>query len=343
MNELERQPFGLLPDGREAELRVLSAPFAQVAVSTLGATLVSVRTPDRSGDWADIALGFDTASAYLDRPGCLGATIGRYAGRIACGRFPLHGRTVELERNRPPHTIHGGPEGFHRRLWSVAFQSRDRLELTLRSPDGDQGFPGALTVRVTFTLRDGALTMEFRATSDADTVFSMTNHVYWNLSGHDSGTIDGHVLAVPAEEYLETDMDTIPTGRLLPSEGTPLDLRTPASLAGREMDHTLLLPEREGLQVAGRLQDPVSGRTLEVSTDLPAVQVYTSDHLPEGMPGKGGAIYGPRSGVCLEAQFCPDSPNHPQFPSALLRAGTETRHTIRWKFGTIMTEESNYE
>lgn len=336
--EIRRVPFGHLPDGQAAELCTLASPNAEVSVSTLGATIVGVRTPDRNGKWADIALGFDCANDYLERPGCLGATIGRYAGRIAQGRFPLNGYTVELARNRPPHTIHGGPEGFHRRLWTVLEQTDTRLELSLHSRDGDQGFPGDLTVTVLFTLQNDSLTMETCAVSDADTVCSITNHVYWNLSGHDSGSVDGHVLTVPADRYLETDAATIPTGRLLPVSGTARDLRTPVPLKGRELDHTLLLPERDGLQSAGTLADPVSGRCLTVFTDLPSVQVYTSDHLPPAMPGKNGAAYGPRGGVCLEAQFCPDSPNHPNFPDAVLRAGEEAVHTIRWKFGVLPTE-----
>lgn len=336
---MKRIPFGNLPDGRIAELCVLADPRAEAAVSTLGATLVSVRTPDRNGSWADIALGFDAAADYLSRPGCLGATVGRYAGRIANGRFPLNGRTVELVKNRPPHTIHGGPEGFHRQLWTVVHQTDTRLELCLTSHAGDQGFPGTLTALAAFSLQDDTLTLEIRARSDDDTVCSITNHVYWNLSGHDSGAIDRHILTVQAETYLETDRDTIPTGGILPVEGTPQDLRRPVPLKGRELDHTLLLSGPEGLKPAGRLADPVSGRWLRASTDLPALQVYTGDHLPPALPGKGGALYGPRSGLCLEAQFCPDAPNHPNFPSALLPAGTETIHTISWEFGVEAAEQ----
>lgn len=337
--EIGRRPFGVLPDGRTAELCTLASPCVEVSVSTLGATLVSVRTPDRGGHWADIALGFNAAGDYLERPGCLGATIGRYAGRIAHGRFSLNGRTVELERNRPPHTIHGGPEGFHRRLWTVLSQTEQCLELSLRSPNGDQGFPGAMTVTLRFTLQNETLTMETRARSEADTVCSLTNHVYWNLCGHDGGTIDGHLLSVSADRRLETDDDTIPTGRILPLDGPFAALRASASLAGMELDHTLLLPEGEGLRRVGRLEEPSAGRRLEVFSDLPAVQVYTGDHLPHGMLGKGGAVYGPRSGICLEAQFCPDSPNHPNFPDTRLRAGEEAVHIIRWRFGVLPMEK----
>lgn len=332
---MNRIPFGSLPDGQTAELCTLVSPFAEIAISTLGATIVSVRTPDRNGTWADIALGFDCANDYLERPGCLGATIGRYAGRIAQSRFSLNGQTVQLAQNHPAYTLHGGPEGLHRKLWAIRRQTETELELSLWSPDGDQGFPGNLETTVRFTLHTDTLTMSIRAVSNADTVCSITNHVYWNLAGHSSGTIDEQILSVPAERYLETDADTIPTGHILPVSGTPRDLRPPVPLKGRTLDHTLLLPEQTGLQTAGRLYEPVSGRCLTVSTDLPAVQIYTSDHLPLHMPGKGGAVYGPRSGVCLEAQFCPDSPNHEHFPSTLLRAGTIMDRRICWTFGIV--------
>lgn len=335
MGKHKRVTFGCLPDGRMAELCTLSSEDVQVTISTLGAAIVGVRTPDKSGVWADIALGFDTPAEYLEKPGCLGATIGRYAGRIANGTFQLNGKPVALMKNRGVHTIHGGPDGFSRRLWSVRILEDDRLELELFSPDGDQGFPGAVTVWADFALKENVLTLKTVAVSDTDTVCSLTNHVYWNLMGHDSGTVDGQLLSVPAKEYLETDRDTIPTGRKHSLMGTPLDLHTPTLLETIEADHSFLLPSSGGkIQSAGRIQDSVSGRWLELSTDLPSVQVYTSDHLPEGMQGKNGAVYGPRSGVCLEPQFYPDSPNHADFPSTVIHKGETVTHWICWRFGT---------
>jgi len=330
---MNRIPFGLLPDGSTAELYEISSSHARVVISNLGATVVQLWLPDCDGHWEDVVLGFDTPEEYLKKPGCLGATIGRYAGRIANGRFPLHGEIIRLERNRGRHTIHGGPVGFHQRLWTVLEHREDRLVLELISPDGDQGFPGNLTVQITFQLEHDVLTMESRAVCDADTVCSLTNHTYWNLAGHSSGTIDMQVLTVFSDTCLETDEDTIPTGAFQPLEGTKLDLRTPAVLSRIEADHTFLLQETKTSQFVGRLEDPESGRWMELFTDLPGVQIYTGDHLREGLAGKDGAVYGPRSGVCMEAQFYPDSPNHPHFPSTLLRKGEVATHQMRWRFG----------
>lgn len=330
---MERVPFGTLEDGTQASLMTLRAPGIEVDVSDFGASIVALRVPDRSGEMADVALGFSSAAEYQARSGCHGATIGRYAGRIANGRFPLHGGTVQLERNRGQHTIHGGPVGFHKRLWRVCAQEENRLELELFSPDGDQGFPGNVTVRAVFSVAECALTLELFAVSDADTPFNMTNHVYWNLGGHNSGTVDDHVLSVPAEFFLETDEEIIPSGRILPLEHTTLDLRTSVSVAAVHADHTLLLPPDGELRQMGYLAHPASGRWMKVYSNLPAVQVYTADHMVV-VSGKGGAVYGPRRGMCLEAQNCPDAPNHADFPPAILHAGENQHDRIRWQFGT---------
>ena len=329
---MEGVHFGTLPDGRTVERYTLQSDCVQADILNLGATIAAVRTPDRNGVWTDIALGFDNPVDYLERPGCHGATIGRYAGRISHGRFQLNGKLWELEKNRGEHTIHGGPVGFHQRLWTVCSATEEQLVLELFSPDGDQGFPGAVAVRATFRIKKDSLILEFHAKADADTPFNMTNHVYWNLAGHNSGTVDGHILQVPAEEYLETDGENIPTGRRLPLAGTPLDLRKPVEMKTIHADHSFLLIHDGKMHLAGRVYEPVSGRWMEVSTNMPCVQVYTADGMAVGS-GKGGAAYGPRKGMCLEAQFCPDSPNHEEFPAAVLQAGKEAIHRICWKFG----------
>lgn len=329
---MEGRYFGTLPDGRKAELYTLESSFAQVDISNFGATIVAVRLPDRNGIWEDVALGFDTPAEYLERGGCHGATIGRYAGRIANARFVLNGKTVQVAQNRGNHMIHGGTVGFHRRLWEVCRADSSCLELKMVSEDGDQGFPGTLTVFAVFSLEKDVLTLEFRANTDADTPFNMTNHVYWNLAGHGSGTVDEHILQVPAEECLETDAENIPTGKFLSLIGTELDLRQPIKMETVHADHSFLLKYDGGMHSAGRVYEPESGRWLEVSTDWPCVQVYTADTM-KPMPGKGGAVYGPRGGMCLEAQACPDAPNHENFPSAILRSGECLSRKICWKFG----------
>ena len=323
--------WDILPDGRQVSLYTLENEYIRVTVSDLGATVTELALPDREGQWRDVALGFNTPEEYLTKPGNLGATIGRYAGRIANGRFPLNGETVQLMCNRGKHTIHGGPDGFHRRLWTVEEFGENRIVLQLVSPDGDQGFPGTMTCRTALTMVKNSLTMEFWAESDRDTVCSLTSHTYWNLAGHNHGIVDGHVLVVDSETCLETDEETIPTGGFLHF----VSLRQGAVLNSVEADHTLVLKEGDELRFAARLENPESGRWMELFTDLPGLQVYTGDHLPKGMGGKNGAVYGPRSGVCLEPQFWPDSPNHPHFPNTILLAGETMHHTIRWEFGVV--------
>lgn len=326
---MKQEVWGCLPDGRQVSLYTIENECVRVTVSDLGATVTALSLPDRQGKWSDVALGFDAPENYLTMPGNLGATIGRYAGRIANGRFPLNGGAVQLVCNRGRHAIHGGPDGFHRRLWTLEEFEETRIVLRLVSPDGDQGFPGTLTCRTALNLAGDRLTMEFWAQSDQDTVCSLTSHTYWNLAGHSSGTVDAHVLLVDADTCLETDAETIPTGKILPF-GL---LKHGAVLKTVEADHTLVFKKDGGLNFAARLEEPESGRWMELFTDLPGLQVYTGDHLPEGMFGKNGAVYGPRSGVCLEPQSWPDSPNHPHFPSTLLRAGETLHHTICWRFG----------
>lgn len=339
--------FGLLPDGNRASLYTLRGPSGEeAAVTDLGATLVRVRMPDRRGRCAGVALGYDSAAEYLENPGCAGATVGRFANRIAGGTFPLEGRLVRLPRNRGAHTIHGGPEGFARRLWQLRSLTEDTAVLELVSPDGDQGFPGTLTVRAAFSLpAPGILSIVYTACSDLTTVCSLTCHAYWNLDGHGSGTPARQTLRVPADAVLETDEARIPTGRLLPVRGTPLDLNAPRSVgallegigaapeltATRGLDHTYL-PRGAGFRPAGEAYDPDSGRRMRVYTDQPAVQVFTGGSLPSGLRGAEGAVYGPWAGYCFETEQYPDAPNHPNFSSALLTAGQTRTWRTEYRF-----------
>lgn len=326
--------FGHMPDGTAVHLYELRNARMTISVTDLGAALVSCAVDGR-----DVALGYDSAEEYLTNAGNMGATVGRYANRIRNGRFILNGTAFQLSCNRPPHCLHGGREGFHRKLWRVTEYTRDAITLELFSPDGDQGFPGDLTVTAVYTLQDTALSLTYTAVSDADTVCSLANHTYWNLAGHDGGhaALCEHVFTVPAAARCELDSDTVPTGRLCPVEGTVFDLRRgvrlgdvlddPALRLTRGFDHPYALSGQWALAAAVRCGDTA----MEVWTDAPCMQVYSGNGLPP-VPGKNGAQYGPQTGFCLETQQFPDAPNCPSFPSAVLRAGEKKIYRTEYRF-----------
>lgn len=313
-----------------------------------GATLRALRMPDRNGTLADLVLGFDDLDAYTRRHPYFGCTVGRYANRIAHGRFSLDGQVYQLTCNQGPNHLHGGPTGAHAQLWAAQELDADdgpSLTLAWRSPAGDDGYPGTLTASVTYTLTHvGALRIDYTATTDAPTIVNFTNHSYFNLAG--SGDIRGHWLTIYADHYLPTDAHQIPTGELRPVAGTAFDLRQP-TLLGRRLeaddpqlqlhsgfDHTFGLRHSSGgLGRAARLHDPVSGRWMEVYTTKPAVQLYTANKLNGMFVGKGGEAYGSYRALCLETQHFPDAPNQPHFPSAVLRPGAVYRHTTIYRFG----------
>lgn len=319
-----------MPDGREVHLVTLTAASGEsVAVTDLGASMVSLWL-----DGVDVVLGYDTAEEYLKNPKNVGATVGRYANRIACGRFPLEGQTVQVSCNRPPHSIHGGNEGFDRKLWKLCESDEDAIVLELVSPDGDEGFPGTLTARAEYRFpRPHVLSVCYTVKTDKTTVCSLANHSYWNLEGHDSGKegVCRQKLTVFADAYAQVDAEGIPSGKLTEVSSSSFDLRQgkyladilaePELVPSRGLDHCYALPG-EGLSLAARAEG--ESRVMEVWTDLPAMQVYTGGNLPEGLQGKNGAVYGQWSAYCLETQQFPDAPNHPEFPSAVLRPG-ETR------------------
>lgn len=301
----------------------------EAAVLSFGATLQWLRLPGPEGRPVDLVLGFDRVEDYARLPGALGATVGRFANRIARGCFVLDGRSFALPRNQEGrHHLHGGPRGFGLRPWSMeAEPAGDAVVLRLLSPDGDAGYPGRLEASCRYALgADDVLEIEMRATTDAPTPVNLVNHSYWNLAG--GGTIDGHLLQLWADRVLEVDADTVPTGRILEVEGTALDYRRPRRLDDRgppRLDHCFLVPG-EGLRPVARLEDPASGRVLELEADQPGVQVYSAFKLD--LPGRGGVRYGPRAGLCLETEALPDAPNHPHFPSAILRPGETYRHRM---------------
>jgi aldose 1-epimerase len=320
-------------------------------VLTYGGIITSLRVPDRTGALGDIVLGFDTAGRYVESPPppFFGALIGRYANRIAGGRFTLDGRTYQLPINAPPNHLHGGPEGFDKRVWAVETRKVPGAE-TVRfarvSPDGEEGYPGSADVRVTYTLRDSnELVVEYRATTDAPTPINLTQHTYFNLSAGASADVLGHEVMIDGDRFTPVGSDLIPTGRCETVAGTPFDFRTPARIGpgirakhpqlanAGGYDHNWVLNHTgEGVARAARVHDPKSGRVLEIWTTEPGVQFYSGNQLDGTLIGKEGRVYGKHAGLCLEPQHFPDSPNQPQFPSTILRPNQEYRSTSIYRF-----------
>jgi aldose 1-epimerase len=319
-----------LTNGRGIEMEVMS----------YGGIITALKVPDRDGRAADVVLGFDSPQRYLDQPPppYFGALIGRYGNRIAKGKFTLDGRTYTLATNNDPNHLHGGTRGFDKVLWTATpGQTADgpSLTLTRTSPDGEEGYPGNLQVRVTYTLTSrNELIVDYHATTDKATPLNLTQHSYFNLAGHDAGDILGHQLLINADRYTPVDPTLIPTGELAPVEGTPFDFRQPTAIGaridqdhpqlknGKGYDHNWVLNRTgTGLSLAARLTDPKSGRTLEIQTTEPGLQFYSGNFLDGTIKGKGGHVYAHRSGLCLETQHYPDSPNKPNFPSTILKPG----------------------
>jgi aldose 1-epimerase len=347
---VEVRPFGTLQDGRRVDVYELTAPTGMSAqVTSYGGILTTLRVPDRDGRLDDVVLGYDRLEDYVRDPFCLGALIGRYANRIHEGRFRLGDRRVSLETNERRHHLHGGSQGFHKVLWTARPVDRDGgvgVELRHHSPDGHAGYPGNLEVTVMYTLTDeGELVIEYEAGSDQDTIVNLTHHSYFNLGG----SVLDHEIVLRARRFTPVDADRIPTGELRDVSGTPFDFTAPTRIGARIDDDDDQLVSAGGydhnwvLDVAASeapvpvalLASPASGRLLEVSTTEPGVQLYTGNSLAPNTVGKSGARYGPRSGVCLETQHFPDSPNKPHFPSVTLRAGERYRSTTVYGFATL--------
>jgi aldose 1-epimerase len=352
-----RTRFGVLADDREVEAITLANSHGlSVRILTLGATVQSLLVPDRSGRVADVVLGYDNAEAYLHNPDYFGATIGRYANRIAKGRFELQGRSHQLALNNGANALHGGVVGLGKSLWHVGHMTRGAsasVELLHDSPDGADGYPGALAVAVVYELDDaGDLAIRYRATTDQPTIVNLTNHSYFNLSGEDSPLgIEDHVLTLPANSYLPVDATLIPTGEIRHVSGTPFDFRSGKPIGaeigaddvqlqlGRGYDHNWVLDDwlpEEGLpdrapsapRFVARLADPKSGRTLELLASKPGLQFYSGNFLNGTQTGKSGRAYACRHGLALEPQLFPDTPNQPAFGSAQLLPGEVYEHQI---------------
>jgi aldose 1-epimerase len=312
----------------------------EVQAISYGAIITALKVPDRNGTSADVVLGFDQPDQYFAEPTppYFGAVVGRYGNRIAKGEFALDSKKVVLAKNNPPNHLHGGNKGFDKVVWTVATKETPAgaaAVFTRTSPDGEEGYPGTLQARVPYSLTDkNELIVVFHATADKPTVVNLTQHSYFNLSGEGSGDILGHQLMINADRYTPVDDTLIPTGELAPVAGTPFDFRQATAIgarinqdnaqlkAGKGYDHNWVLNRTgTGLQLAARLTDPKSGRTLEIATTEPGIQFYTGNFLDGTIKGKQGHVYGLRTGLCLETQHFPDSPNHKNFPSTELRPG----------------------
>lgn len=316
-------------------------------LSPLGARITGLWAADRNGVLADVALGHDRVEDYLTVGGYIGTTCGRYANRIAFARFPLDGREVVLDRNHGDHQLHGGSEGFDRKIWRIASQSPDHVTFTTQSPDGEMGFPGALDVVCTYQLvANHKVLIEMIATTSAPTVVNMANHAYFNLAGHGSGEALDHQLRLYARQYTPVDATNIPTGEIRAVAGTPFDFTTErpirAAMPGENgFDHNFCLSEAvqaihgEYLRPAADLTHINSGRSLKVWTSEVGLQVYTGAHFDGSQPGKSGVTYHKFAGIALETQKFPDSPNQPQFPSARIDSGQVYRHLVLFDFTPI--------
>ncbi|HYP07741.1 MAG TPA: aldose epimerase family protein [Bryobacteraceae bacterium] len=348
--KLDKRSFGKTQSGAAVDLYTLTnANGMEASITTYGAIVTSLRTPDRAGKMADVVLGFDTMQGYLSDHPYFGAVVGRYGNRIAKGRFSLSGKEYKLATNNGPNALHGGLKGFDKQVWQAQSIGNNGLRLTYVSKDGEEGYPGTLTATVEYTLTDAnELKLAYTATTDKDTVLNLTNHSYFNLAGEGVGDILGHRLQLFADRFTPVDATLIPTGELKAVAGTPFDFRQPHTIgeridaAGDEQikfgggyDHNWVLNGAMGtLRPAARVSEPKSGRVLEVLTTEPGVQFYTGNFLDGTIKGKGGKAYNRRYGFCLETQHFPDSPNQPKFPSTVLKPAQKFTSSTVFKFST---------
>ncbi len=339
-------PFGQTADGTRVELYTLrNRDGMEAKIATYGGTLTSLTGPDRDGHYADVVLGYDNLADYLKHGSYFGAMIGRYGNRIARGRFTLDGVAYQLATNNTPNALHGGNAGFDKVVWRVASAKLTpqgpQLELKYLSRDGEEGYPGNLQVTATYTLSDdNSLRLDYSATTDKDTIVNLTQHSYFNLRGH--GDVLGHIVQINADRFTPVDSVLIPTGELRSVAGTPFDFRQPTAIGARidnadeqlqvsakGYDHNWVINKPSGtLAVVASVYDPETGRALDVASTSPGLQFYTGNALDGSLTGKGGVVYARRSGFAMEPESYPDSPNHPSFPTAILKPGQLYRNTI---------------
>ncbi len=346
---LDAEPFGSLPDGRKANVHTLDNGRLRVRITDYGARMVAIEAPDRGDGRSDVLLGLEDAAAYATSGGSFGAVLGRCANRIGGGRFELDGRTYQLATNDRGNTLHGGPVGFGEVLWRVEEAQggeAPRLALSHVSPDGEQGFPGTLTVRATYALDGDTLRLALEATTDKPTIANLSAHPYFNLAGVERHDILSHEVMIHAAAFLPTDEKQIPTGEIQPVAGTPFDFRRPLALGARirEADPQLLIGQGYDVcyaldgggtdqpRLVASARDPFSGRQVEILTTQPGLQLYSGNQLNGTVVGRGGIAFRQSAGFAFEAQGFPDAPNHPAFPSIVLRPGATYRQTIAYRF-----------
>jgi aldose 1-epimerase len=347
--------FGKTPEGETVEVFTLSAKGGlRAQLISWGATLIELQAPDKDGKLADVVLGFDDLASYLKNPAYFGCTTGRVANRIAGGTFRIDGKTYQVAKNNGPNHLHGGLRGLDKRVWKAEPLETEKgpaVRFRYRSPDGEEGYPGNLSITVTYTLtHDDELRIDYEATADQPTPVNLTNHAYFNLAGEGSGTILDHELEIAADHYTPVDATFIPTGEIAPVKDSIMDFNHAMAVGARigrlpgdasrgdpgGYDHNYVLRKSQAgaLELAARLHDKKSGRVLEISTTEPGVQLYTGNYLDGSIRGKGGKTYAKHAALCLETQHFPDSVNHPEFPSVVLRPGATYRSTTVHKFST---------
>lgn len=345
---VEQQPFGTR-EGRPVTLyKLTNSHGVEVHAMNYGGIILSIRVPDRKGQFADIVLGHGTMEGYIPNPPYIGAIVGRYANRIANGTFTLDGKTYNLPKNDGPNTLHGGTtRTFDKVVWEgEPLKGKTGVAFTYLSKDGEEGFPGNCKVKVTYTLTDAnELVIDYEATTDKDTPINVSQHSYFNLKGEGNGDILEHEIMINADRFTPVNKNLIPTGELAPVKGTPLDFTKSTRIGARidekneqlelahGYDHNFVINRKgTGLELAARVYEPTSGRVLEVSTTQPGVQFYTGNFLDGTVTGKQGHVYKRRYGFCLETQHFPDSPNHPNFPTTILKPGETFHQKTVFKF-----------
>lgn len=343
---VHKAEFGKMPDGTVIESYTLyNTEGASAKIITYGASLTELHVPDKNGKMGDVVLGFDNLQGYWGPHPHFGGTIGRYGNRIAKGKFTLDGKEYQLAINNPPNSLHGGPTGFDRRVWKAApveVKGGAGVQFTYVSKDGEENFPGNVTVSVTYTLTNAnELALVYTADTDKDTIINLTNHSYFNLAGAGSGDVLGHVLYINADKYTPVDSTLIPTGEIASVENTPLDFRKPTAIGLHigeikgigGYDHNYVLNGGGNkMRPIAQVREPMSGRHMEVWTTEPGVQFYSAIGLDGSIKGKGGIAYQKYGAFCLETQHFPDSPNHPNFPSTVLRPGMHFRSETTYRF-----------